>query len=566
MPFNRHFILFAFIVLIYLFSNCQKKAPLESDNTGQIQLNISFAKSVNESLANSTTIDRIMAEVSDSNGGLIASTDLTRQASDWRGELKITPATNLTVTLEAFDGNALRFRGLRSGVNVQVDRATEISITLTPIPNTIPMASFTVSPDSGTTRTVFSFDASLSADMEDSAEALQVRWDWEDDGTYDTPFSATKTAQHEYDTSGSKTIRLEVMDTGGLSGVTTRTVQVAGDPNAPIITLFAGSNFAGNTGDGGSANLALLRGPSDVAIDNAGVVYIADTGNNRVRKVDTSGIISNFAGDPTRTSGNSDDSPPIPAGLARLKAPRGLATDTNGNVYIADTGNNRVRVVHTDNFIEHFAGDKGGSDGDSDDSGPAIAALLDAPVGLAWAEPFVLIADVGNHRVRAVKVESDSLDIISLIAGIKGQLGCPTPGLANERTLLSPQGLAVDANGDVYIADSDCDEVYLISASSGEIIPLTGGGQLNSPMDVVVDANGIVYIADTGNNRVVKITLSGVLVEFAGQKGQSGNSGNGGLAKEALLRSPTGLAIDPDGNILIADPASHVVRKVLVNP
>ena len=218
---------------------------------------------------------------------------------------------------------------------------------------------------------------------------------------------------------------------------------------AGVITTLAGNGTAGYAGDGSAATSSQLSSPTAVAIDSAANIFIADTGNNVVRRIDAgTGKISTYAGLSTGVPGFSGDGGA--ATLAALKQPSGLAVDAGGNVYIADTGNNRIRFVD-EGVITTVAGN--GTAGESGDNGAATTAELKGPTGLAFTQDFgIAIADTGNDVVRKYV---PSTGIISLLAGTAGKNtytgdgGTPTAA-----TLSGPEAVSVDAAGDLYIADT----------------------------------------------------------------------------------------------------------------
>ena len=331
------------------------------------------------------------------------------------------------------------------------------------------------------------------------------------------------------------------------------------------ISTFAGTGEEGGfRGDGGPARFALLRFPFGVAVDGTGNVYIADTGNNKIRKVDTSGRISSVAG--TGDRGLSGD-----GGLgieARLAAPRGVAADADGTVYISDSGNHSVRKLDLAGDISTVAGT--GRDGFRRDGGLATSAELDIPLGIAIdGGGDLLIADSRNHRVRRVL----SSGIITTLAGTNNFGGDGGP--ATDALLFFPLSVAVDSVGDLYIADTRNHRIRQVDVS-GTITTVAGtgdpdfagdGGQargadLFAPRDLTFDADGNLYIADLGNRRVRKVTPGGVISTVAGN-GSAGSTGDGGPATSAEL-VPVGVAVDGAGNLFIADNggSGSRVRKV----
>jgi sugar lactone lactonase YvrE len=345
-----------------------------------------------------------------------------------------------------------------------------------------------------------------------------------------------------------------------------------------IITTIAGDGTPGWVGDRRLATLAQLKSPYGVAVDASGNIYIADTGNNRIRKVTKStGIITTVAGDGVmRYSGDGG-----PATSARLNQPFGVAVDASGNIYIADGGNHRIRKVTnfgSSGTISTVAGN--GEYGYSGDGGLATSAQLYAPTGVAVdASGNIYIADTENHRIRKV-TNPGSSGIISTVAG-NGERGYSSDGvLATSAQLNYPYGVAVDALGNIYIADGENHRIRKVTnpGSSGIISTVAGNGesgyssdgvlatsaQLNSPFGVAVDASGNVYIADIYNNRIRMVTnpgSSGIISTVAGD-GTGGFSGDGELSTSGRLNNPYGLCLDALGDIYIADTYNNRVRKV----
>ena len=280
---------------------------------------------------------------------------------------------------------------------------------------------------------------------------------------------------------------------------------------AGTISSFAGTGEPGFSGDGGPASAARLDFPTGVAVDGEGNVYIADSGNRRIRRVDLAGTISSFAG--TGEPGFSGDGGP--ASAARLGNPWNVAVDGEGNVYIADSGNRRIRRVDLAGTISSFAGT--GEPGFSGDGGPASAARLGNPWNVAVdGEGNVYIADSGNRRIRRV----DLAGTISSFAGIGEPGFSGDGGPASAARLGYPEGIAVDGAGNVYIADSSNRRIRRVDLA-GTISSFAGTGEpgfsgdggpasaarLNFPTGIAVDGAGNVYIADRPDHRVRKLML-----------------------------------------------------------
>jgi uncharacterized protein (TIGR03437 family) len=322
------------------------------------------------------------------------------------------------------------------------------------------------------------------------------------------------------------------------------------------IRTFAGGGSA--TGDNGPAIDAQLNAPNGVAVDSSGNLYIADTGNNRVRKV-SNGIISTVAGNGTYGFGGDNG----PAGSAELNAPSGVAVDSSGNLYIADTANNRIREV-SHGVISTVAGN--GTQGFGGDNGPAAGAQLNQPNGVAVDSAGNLyIADLGNNRVRQV-----SNGVVSTVAGNGTRGFSGDGGPATSAQLYFPEGVAVDSAGNLYIADQWNDRIRKVSNGligtvagswfngySGDNGPATSAG-LSRPSGVAVDSAGNLYIADTNNQRIRKIS-NAIIATVAGN-GTAGYGGDGGPATIAELNWPMGAAVDSAGNLYIADTTNGRIR------
>jgi uncharacterized protein (TIGR03437 family) len=278
-----------------------------------------------------------------------------------------------------------------------------------------------------------------------------------------------------------------------------------------IISNFAGTGTAGSSGDGNAATGAQLSGPQGLAADSAGNLYIADTQNHRVRKV-ANGIISTVAGSGTAGFGGDGSA----ATSAQLNAPFGVAVDAAGNLYIAEFGNNRVRKVATNGNIGTLAGN--GVSGFSGDNGQATSAQLNGPQGVAVdSAGNVYIADTANNRVRMVAPNG----VITTVAGTGAAGVSGDGGLAVNALVGNPVALATDSVGNVYIADGSARVRKLFP--SGIITTIAGAGtrgysgdggaatsaKLNGPSAVAVNGGGSVWVADTLNNAVRLLQFAG---------------------------------------------------------
>lgn len=335
------------------------------------------------------------------------------------------------------------------------------------------------------------------------------------------------------------------------------------------INTVAGNGSYGYSGDGGPADQAQLCMPICVTVDASGNLYIADYGSARVRKVDTSGIITTIAGNGNSSGAIGDGGPAIEA----MVRPHGLTVDASGNLYIADYSNYRVRKVDTSGIITTVAGN--GVSGCSGDGGPAIQAQLRTPDSVAVdAYGNLYIADPPNHRIR--KVDTNGIITTIVGTGSAGYSGDGSPGA--QAQLNYPNSIAVDASGNVYISDGSNYRIRRMDVS-GIITTVAGTGisgysgdgglatqaQLGYPYCVVVDALGNLYISDKVNNNIRKVNTSGIITTVAGT-GISGYSGDGGPAVQAQLKKQKGIAVDASGNLYIADDLNFRIRKVAPAP
>jgi trimeric autotransporter adhesin len=337
-----------------------------------------------------------------------------------------------------------------------------------------------------------------------------------------------------------------------------------------VITTVAGTGMSGYSGDGGLATSATMRYLRGIAVDASGNIYIADSGNNRIRLVTKStGIVTTVAGNGTsRYSGDVSL-----ATSATMRYPYGVAVDASGNIYIADSGNNRIRLVtKITGIITTVAGN--GTHGYSGDGGLATSATLSMPYAVAVdTSGNIYIADSWNNRIRLV---TKNTGIISTVAGDGTRRYSGDGGLATSATLSMPYAVAVDASGNICIADTYNNRIRLVTKSTGIITTVAGNGTygysgdgglatsatMRYPRGVAVDTSGNIFFADNYNHRIRLVTkITGIIATVAGDDA-SGYSGDGGLATSATLNYPYGVAVDASGNIYIADSRSHCVRMV----
>jgi RHS repeat-associated protein len=406
-----------------------------------------------------------------------------------------------------------------------------------------------------------------------------------------------------------------VQEVAGSTGTQFGIAMTAGD-----VYTIAGSptGASGSSGDGGQAGLGLLSSPESLAMDSAGDLFIADTGNNRIQEIPaaagtqfgqsmTAGDIYTIAGSASGSSGTSGDGGA--AGSALLKSPSGVTLSSGGDLFIADTGNNRVQEIAaasgtqfgqsmTAGDMYTVAGSAAGTSGLSGDGGAASSALLKSPGGVALGPGGDLfIADTGNNRVQEVAqapgtqwgqsmTASDIYTIAGSSAGTSGHTG--DGGAAGSALLNGPAAVTLDASGDVYIADTNSNRVqeaakasgsqFGQSMTAGDIYTIAGsasgsngfsgdGGTATSALmhraaGVALDSSGDVLVADQSNNRVRKVTTADVISTFAGSGAQLSNDGNGGPATGAALKTPSATVSDQAGNVYIADTDNNRVQEI----
>ena len=317
------------------------------------------------------------------------------------------------------------------------------------------------------------------------------------------------------------------------------------------LSVFAGTGVAGFSGDGGPATQAELSFPTALALSSNGDLYIADSGNNRIRMVSPSGVITTVAG--TGVAGFSGDGGPAPQ--AELSFPTAIALSSTGALLIADGGNRRVREVSPTGTITTVAGN--GTLGLSGDGGPATQAGLSEPLGVAAGPGGIYVADAWNDVVRRILPSG----VIETVAGAADGLQFPV-------------AVALNAAGDIFVADWSNRVIEVTPSGAARTVAGTGvagfsgdGGpavkaELDRPSGLAVAPNGDLYIADSGNNRIRMVSPNGIITTIAGT-GVAGFSGDGGPAVKAELNDPEGLAIGPGGGLYIADSHNQRIREVL---
>jgi Leucine-rich repeat (LRR) protein/PKD repeat protein len=339
-------------------------------------------------------------------------------------------------------------------------------------------------------------------------------------------------------------------------------------PNSSTATAAGQVGSQGDAGDGGPATAAQFNTPKGMLTDSVGNIYVADTQNHRIRKIDSQRNITTIAGNGNPGYSGDDG----PATQAKLNSPMDVALDSTGQyLYIADRNNARIRKLDlTTGIITTVAGTN--RKGYSGDNGPATAAKLQSPVAVVLDQHNnIYIADTGRHIVRKV---DNSTGLISTIAG-KGYRGARGDnGPATNALLNQPSGLAVDKQGNLYIADMGNNRIRKID-NTGTISTVAGdtnagyhgdGGpataaKLNGPTDVTIDNAGNLYIADNNNHVIRKVDTDGKITTLVGN-GNAGYTNDGTLATITKLYNPSSVALDNNGNLLISDTNNHLIRQV----
>jgi PKD repeat protein len=321
-------------------------------------------------------------------------------------------------------------------------------------------------------------------------------------------------------------------------------------------TTLAGGTYGTNNGTGSAAQFNF---PYGVAVDTHGNVYVADTSNCTIRKVTPAGTVTTLAG-LAGNFGSADGR----GSTARLGYPFGVAVDTNGNVYVADSNNSTIRKVTPAGVVTTLAG-LAGSFGSTDGTGSA--AQFNYPDALALDKAGnIFVADTFNHTIRKVTLAG----VVTTLAGSAGNYGT-NDGTRSAAQFNSPYGVAVDTNGNIYVSDTGNYTIRKVTPE-GVVITLAGSAgifgdtdgigsaaRFSHPEGLAVDPAGNVYVAEFYNHTIRKVTPAGVVTTLAGLTGVSGNTD--GTGNTARFYSPDGLALDSAGNVYVADSANFAIRK-----
>lgn len=365
----------------------------------------------------------------------------------------------------------------------------------------------------------------------------------------------------------SSVLTLDLVACGGANGTANANSSAANGANttansydaAPVVHVNTGTvtTLAGSTTPGSADNtwtLAAFLKPKNLAVDRAGNVYVADTYNHMIRKITVAGVVTTLAGSTSAGSSNGVGA------AASFRYPSGLALDSNGNVYVADTANNMIRMITPSGVVSTFAG----SSTNGSNNGPVSAATFYSPSGLAFdSNANLYVADTNNQLIRVISATGT----VSTLAG--GGFGSNN-GTGNAASFRYPSDVTVDSSGNVYVADTNNHMIRMITPA-GVVTTLAGSttrGSTNdigsaasffAPFGVDVDANHNVYVADTGNNMIRMITPAGVVTTLAGSTTSGSANGNG---TSASFNSPNGVAVDTNGVVYVADTNNNMIRLI----
>lgn len=338
--------------------------------------------------------------------------------------------------------------------------------------------------------------------------------------------------------------------------------------SAWIISTVAGTGVPGYAGDDGPALQALLNNPFDLAFDAAGNLIFADTFNYCLRRIDArSGIITTIAG----TGARGFDGDGGPAVRALLNEPYGVVADRAGKIYFADRLNRRVRMIDATGKISTLAGN--GLDKFSGDSGPAVAAGLAEPNGLALdaTQQHLFIADVADHRVRIVDLASGR---IGTFAGSGEPQHSGDGGPAARAGIFGARAVAPAPDGALYILERQGNSLRRVRDGVIETVAGTGdrgyagdGGDarravFNAPKEMAMDPGGNIFIVETENHAIRRIDAASWTITTIAGNGVAGPGGDGGPARDASLARPHGAAVGSDGAVYIGDSENHRIRKL----
>ncbi|MBS4095554.1 MAG: hypothetical protein KGZ83_01780 [Sulfuricella sp.] len=328
---------------------------------------------------------------------------------------------------------------------------------------------------------------------------------------------------------------------------------------AGVVTTLAGTAGVAGSSDGTGA-AASFKGLYGVAADSAGNVFVADTANRCIRKITPAGVVTTFVGT-AGTSGMTDGT----GTAARFSEPRGISADSAGNLYVADYGAHTIRKITAAGVVTTLAG-TAPTPGSTDATG-AAARFFSPSSAAADSSGNVYVADTSNNTIRKIT----SSGVVTTLAGLAGR-SSSVDGSGAAARFEDPYSVAVDSSGNLYVADATDHSIRKITPAgvtttlagkAGSYGSTDGSGstaRFKGPQGIAVDSAGTLYVADTGNSAIRKITAAGVVSTLAGSAGSNGSSDATGTA--ARFSEPNGIAVDPSGNVYVADTANNTIRKI----
>ena len=385
-----------------------------------------------------------------------------------------------------------------------------------------------------------------------------VSYQWDHNGTAiagatSATYTLTVTGQAD---AGSYTC--DVTDANGTTPSMAAALTVVLYPAPYTFVTLAGALLGSADGNGSAAG---FNAPTGAAIDAAGNVYIADTGNSTIRKVTLAGVVTTVAG----LAGNSGSADGV-GGAARFLAPNGVAVDGSGDLYVADTGNSTIRKITPSGSVTTLAG-VAGIEGYADGAGSS--ARFKSPSGIACdTSGDVFVADSNNNTIRMITPAG----VVTTIAGNPQANASYMDGSGSGAQFNFPTGLVLDGAGNIYVADRGNDVIRKVTPS-GVVTSIAGthdstgsldgtgtGGLFDYPWGLCIDGSGNLYVADTDNDLIRKVTPGGVVTTLVGSAGHPGSTNGTGTA--ALFSAPTGVVIDGSGNLYVVDQANGALRKI----
>ena len=333
--------------------------------------------------------------------------------------------------------------------------------------------------------------------------------------------------------------------------------RVSSTNNIGLGTCWTVSSYV-NNGQGsadGASSVAQFNIPQGIAFDAAGNLYVADSANHRIRVVSPSGIVSTLAGS---TPGNVDGT----TANAKFNYPGGVAVDSSGNVFVADSDNHSIRKITPGGAVSTFAGSTSGVAGAT--NGTGTAARFNYPEDIAIdSVGNIYVADTYNHTIRKI----NSAGVVTSLAG---QYSGFNDGTGTAASFSYPQQLSVDLAGNVYVADTNNCAIRIVSpagvvttlagsATCGDQDGIGSAAKLNRPNAIVLGNDNAVYITDTNNNKIKRVLLDGTVTTIAGNGGQGNTNGAGEVAQFSY---PAGIAFDVSGNIYVSDQLNNGIRKL----